>query len=206
MESMLIKTDQLQKEIIPMIAVGPFDNDKRILGSWVMCDTALEHAHSLHSLMSIGNFTSAVAMLRLQFDALTRSVWLLYAASEANVERIMQDLTIDSANADNGLPSHKQMIDQIAVKAPPEATRLLSEFRDVTWKASCSYVHSGLHTMKRHAEGYPVPLLKQIMQSSNGLLMLCTIQIAIMAKNEHIAKDIIRIRDSYRDILPKLNL
>lgn len=28
--------------------------------------------------------TSAIALMRLQFEAMTRSVWLLYAASAAN--------------------------------------------------------------------------------------------------------------------------
>lgn len=100
--------------------------------------------------MSIGNCTSAISLLRLQFDALTRSVWLLWGVFEKKVERIMQDLSVDTANADNGLPSHAEMIKQTDGKAPAEATRILSEFRDVTWKASSSYVHGGIHTMKRH--------------------------------------------------------
>jgi len=101
-------------------------------------DVAIENAHSLQCLMSIGNCTSAISLLRLQFDALTRSVWLLWGVFEKKVERIMQDLSVDTANADNGLPSHAEMIKQTDGKAPAEATRILSEFRDVTWKASSS--------------------------------------------------------------------
>jgi hypothetical protein len=97
------------------------------------------------------------------------------------------------------------MIKQINRKAPAEATRMLSEFRDVTWKASSSYVHSGIHAMKRHGEGYPIPLVKQIMTNSNGLVMLSAVHLASMSGNEHVLKDITRIRDTYRDVLPKLN-
>ena len=171
-----------------------------------MCDVALEHAHSLQSLMEIGNFTSAFSMLRLQFDALTRSVWLLWSATDSKVERIMQDLTNDTANADNGLPSHADMIKQIEQTAPAEATRLLKEFREVTWKASSSFVHGGIHAMKRHSEGYPAILVKQIIISSNGLVMLTAVHLATLTGNEHVTNDIIRIRDKYRDVLPKLNL
>jgi len=32
--------------------------------------------------------TSAVSFMRLQFDALTRSMWLIYAASDAAVETL----------------------------------------------------------------------------------------------------------------------
>ncbi|WP_339724126.1 hypothetical protein [uncultured Paraglaciecola sp.] len=206
METLLTKSNLLINEISPILAVGPNQNDKRWSGSWVMCDVALEHAHSLQSLMEIGNFTSAFSMLRLQFDALTRSVWLLWAATDSKVERIMQDLTNDTTNADNGLPSHAEMMKQIEKNAPAEATRLLKEFREVTWKASSSFVHGGIHAMKRHREGYPVVLVKQIVISSNGLVMVTAVHLATLTGNEHVNKDIVRIRDLYRDILPKLNL
>jgi hypothetical protein len=135
----------------------------------------------------------------------TRAVWMLWGATDKKVERIMQDLSVDTANADNGLPSHVEMIKQIDGKAPAEATRMLSEFRDLTWKASSSFVHCGIHAMTRHGEGYPVQLLKQIMTNSNGLVMLSAVHLASMSGNDHVLNDITRIRDTYRDILPKLN-
>lgn len=206
MEKLLTDSSLLLNEIDPIISVGPNQNNKRWLGSWIMCDVSLEHAHSLQTLMNIGNSTSAVSMLRLQFDALTRAVWLLWGATESKVDRIMQELTVDTANADNGLPSHVDMIKQIDGKAPAEATRMLKEFRDVTWKASSSYVHSGIHVMKRHGEGYPIPLTRQIIVNSNGLVMLSAVHLATMTGNEHVVGDIARIRDAYRSVLPKLNL
>jgi len=206
MESLLTRSNLLINELNPIISIGPNQNNKRWSGSWVMCDVAIEHAHSLQNLMSIGNCTSAISLLRLQFDALTRAVWMLWGATDKKVERIMQDLSVDTANADNGLPSHVEMIKQIDGKAPAEATRMLSEFRDLTWKASSSYVHGGIHAMKRHGEGYPIQLLKQIMTNSNGLVMLSAVHLASMSGNKHVLNDITRIRDTYRDILPKLNL
>jgi len=206
MDKLLANSTKLLNEVNPIIALGPYDNQKRTIGSWVICDVALEHSHSIQTLMALGNYTSAISIIRLQFDALTRSVWMLWAATDTKVERIMQNLTVESSNADNGLPSHAEMIKQIGGKAPAEATRMLKEFRDVTWKASSSFVHGGIHAMKRHGEGYPTPLLKQILINSNGLVMLSAVHLATMARNQHVVADIPRIRDSYRDILPKLNL
>ncbi|WP_082930715.1 DUF6988 family protein [Shewanella woodyi] len=206
MDSLLTKSLALLDEIHPILCLGQCKVSKRWEGSWVMCDVAIEHAHSLQSLMRISNYTSAVSMLRLQFDALTRSVWLLWGATDKKVERIMQKLTVETANADNGLPSHIEMLQQIEGKAPAEATRMLFEFRDVTWKASSSYIHGGIHAMKRHSEGYPTQLLKQIIINSNGLAMLSAVHLATMAGNEHVINDITRIRDLYKDVLPQLNL
>jgi len=44
-----------KSEISPILAVGPNQNDKGWSGSWVMCDVAIEHAHSLQSFMNISN-------------------------------------------------------------------------------------------------------------------------------------------------------
>ncbi|MFQ3193066.1 MAG: hypothetical protein ACI936_004221, partial [Paraglaciecola sp.] len=62
MEALLTKSNLLINEISPILAVGPNQNDKRWSGSWIMSDVALEHAHSLQSLMEIGNFTSAFSI------------------------------------------------------------------------------------------------------------------------------------------------
>lgn len=94
MESLLTKSNLLINEINPIISLGPQQKNKRWSGSWIMCDVALEHAHSLQNLMSIGNCTSAMSLLRLQFDALTRAVWLLWGATDKKVERIMQELSV----------------------------------------------------------------------------------------------------------------
>lgn len=203
MDKILTKSNQLLDEISSISNVGPLEQNKRWTSSWVMSNVALEHGDSLQKLLSVKNYTSAVALLRLQFDALTRAVWLLWGATESKVERITQDLTVDAANADNGLPSHVEMIKQIDGKAPAEAIRMLKEFRDVTWKASSSYVHGGIHVMQRHSKGYPSQLIRDIIVNSNGLIMMCAVHMASMTGNLHVTNDIVRIRDTYHDVLPK---
>lgn len=73
----------------------------------------------------------------------------------------MLDLSTASANADNGPLSDVEMIKQIDGKAPVEATRMLTQFRNVNWKASTSHVHRGIHAVRRQVEGYPLQFLKK---------------------------------------------
>lgn len=51
-----------------------------------MCSVALEHGMSLRALMAMGLPTSAVGLMRLQFEALTRAMWLQYAASDLAID------------------------------------------------------------------------------------------------------------------------
>jgi hypothetical protein len=46
------------------------------------CSVSLEHPHSFKILLARNNFTSAVSLLRLQFECLVHGMWILYAASE----------------------------------------------------------------------------------------------------------------------------
>ncbi len=61
-----------------------------------MCSVAFEHAESTKILIASGNFTSATGLVRLQFEALVRAMWLLYAASDASVSKLMCELTHES--------------------------------------------------------------------------------------------------------------
>jgi hypothetical protein len=56
METLLTKSNALLNEISPIISVGPDRDDKRWSGSWIMCDIALEHAHSLQNFNGDGKF------------------------------------------------------------------------------------------------------------------------------------------------------
>lgn len=70
-----------------------FDMSSRITASFQACSVSLEHARGLRTLMAEDLPTSAIALMRLQFEALTRSVWLLYAASDAAVEKLTAPLS-----------------------------------------------------------------------------------------------------------------
>jgi hypothetical protein len=86
-----------------------------------MCSIAFEHAESIKMLIATGNFTSAIALARLQYEALVRAMWLIYAASDQAVSKLMCELTTDSANKANNLPMLSEMLAKLDGKAPKEA-------------------------------------------------------------------------------------
>ena len=65
--------------------------------SRLLCLVSFEHAESLKLLIASGNFTSAIGLLRLQYEAFTRSIWLFYAASDLAVTKMMTELTAGNA-------------------------------------------------------------------------------------------------------------
>ncbi|WP_437438175.1 DUF6988 family protein [Microbulbifer thermotolerans] len=58
-----------------------------------MCSIAFEHAESAKMLISGGNLTSATGLVRLQYEALVRAMWLLYGAPDSAVSKLTSELT-----------------------------------------------------------------------------------------------------------------
>ena len=181
-----------------------YDESRRVLASFAACSVSLEHAQGLRLLVREGLPTSGISLMRLQHEALTRSVWLLYAASDEAIERLLAPLTSAAEKVANKLPMLTEMLGAIAGKAPHGATQMLSQFKEVHAPALNSFVHGGIHPLQRHADGYPLPLLIQIIQSSNGLLTMSGMMLAILSGNPSTAKRMRGIQQAFADCLPEL--
>lgn len=173
-----------------------------------MCSVSLEHATSLRVLMASGLPTSAVGLMRLQFEALTRAMWLLYAASDSAISKLMVPLTVESEQAAKNLPSASEMIEQIGKRvgtsAPEAAHQMLVRFKDMSWHSMNSFVHGGIHPVRRQADGFPLSLALQVLRNSNGLCTMAGMVMAVLTGDQAITKPMSRIQPEFADCLPEL--
>ena len=113
-------------------------------------------------LMAQGMPTSAVSLMRLQFKALTRAMWLIYAAPETAIEKLSAPLTREAEQAAKNLPSAKGTTDQIGKRVgqdtPAAAHQMQVHFKGISWSAMNSFMHGGIHPLRRNADGFPVHL------------------------------------------------
>lgn len=149
----------------------------------ILCAVAFEHAESLKILLANGNFTSATGLLRLQYEAFVRAMWVVHGASDLVVGKLMSDLTAESAQAANKLPMLSEMLDSLDGKVPKEVRDQLLEFRDYSWKPLNSFVHGGIHVIERHGKGYPPELLDQVLRISNGISVMVAMLLVILSGN-----------------------
>jgi hypothetical protein len=208
LDSMLRRSDELHDALLQRLDGAEFDPTLRGEASLAMCAVALEHALSLRALMALGLATSAVSLMRLQFEAVTRAMWLIYAASDSAVAKLMATLTVESELAAKNLPSASEMIEQIGKRvgerAPAAAHQMLVRFKDVSWHAMNSFVHGGIHPLRRQADGFPVHLALQILRNSNGLTTMTGMTLAVLTGDEAIAKAMSKIQPEFADCLPEL--
>lgn len=164
-----------------------------------MCSVSLEHAESLKILIASRNFTSALGLLRLQFESYVRGVWVLYAASDIAVGKLTAELNAENQRRANTLPMLSEMISQLDKKAPKNAVDPILEFKEYSWKPLSSYVHGGLHAIERHSKGYPIPLLEQVLKNSNGVNGLVAVFGAILTGQVQLTQDVYDSFQEYSD-------
>ena len=208
LETLLHRSDELQEALMLALDTATFDSSQRAEASLGMCSVAMEHAMSFRLLMTTGLTTSAVGMMRLQFEALTRAMWLLYAAPDASITKMLAPLTPEGEQAAKNLPSVSEMIDQIGkqvgTRAPALAHQQLAHFKDVSWHAMNSYVHGGIHPLRRCADGFPTHLASGILRNSNALMTMTGMILAVLTGEESVTKPMSRIQLEFADCLPEL--
>jgi len=151
----------------------------------------------------MGNFTSGIGLLRSQFEALVRSMWICYAASEGRVTTLSSELTNESVRkASNQHPNLSEMLTKLDGKAPKEAMEMLLEFKEYHWKPLNSFVHGGIHAISRHGTGYPPPLLAQLVKASIGVSMMAAMMLVIHSGDPRFDGKIPVIQTEFTDCLP----
>lgn len=196
------ESDGLAEELMALIAVPLFDDSSRVRISDVACTLSLEHWASARALLRLGLLPSAVVVHRAQFEALARSIWLLYAASDDRVSKLATTLSPESEQAAKNMPPTAEMMRDLEKKAPPQASDALSRFKENSWKALNSYAHAGIHPIRRHNDGYPSQLLHDVLRNANGLATVGCMQAAVLSGQQPLQRRILTLAAKHPACMP----
>lgn len=202
----LARADELDEALMAAVAADqyrPYDDSARIGASVSAACVALEHGRALRALVAQGLPTAALSLLRLQHEALTRAVWLLYAATDLAVDKLAAPLSKETEAAANKLPMLADMLKQLADK-PAAAQPLLGlqAFKDNNAAALNSFVHGGIHALHRHAQGFPALLVIGALRNCNGLLLMTGMMLAVLAGSQPMARRVSRLQVEFAADLP----
>ena len=196
------ESDVLAEDLVALIDVPLIDDSPRLRTSDVACSLSLEHWASARMLLRSGLLPSAIVVHRAQFEALARSIWLLYAASDDHLSKLTATLSLESEQAAKNMPQTAQMMQDLAKKAPAQAYDALSRFKENAWKALNSYAHAGIHPIRRHHEGYPVQLLHDVLRNANGLAVVGCMQAAVLCGQQPLQRNILALAANHPLCMP----
>ena len=174
----------------------------------ILADISSEHGYSVHVLAKEGCNISASSLLRLQFESLIRAQWIYWVAKDEVVEKFYKPLTQQHASqAERCIPTINLILDDLDCAAkegvvPEKAVQMMREFKELTMKPANSYVHTGMHAFSRKKDGFPEPLIIQILQNSNGLEALNAMLLATVVNSSNMMQRVLALQYLYIDSLP----
>jgi hypothetical protein len=203
LEKVFVDSDEMAGKLYSLLGLPLFDDSARLRISDILCSLSLEHWHAVRLLLASGLLPAAFIVHRAQFDAIARSIWALYGATDDHLSRLdASELTTDSEQAAKNLPQTHEMMLVLAKKAPPEAYDALERFRANSSKALNSYVHAGIHPIQRHERGYPGGLAISALQNTNGLAVLTCMQAVTLAGAQRLQRAVLDVAGRYPHCMP----
>lgn len=207
LQALLQLSDELNASILDILSpetYRPADPSSRMEAAIGLALVSMEHGTALQALIGLGLMPSAFALKRLQFEAVTRSVWMMWAAKDSDVYRIQAPLTLDSEKDASKLAGVTKMLADIAAHAPSGPAQMLVQFKKTSLDSLNSFVHGGIHVLARQAEGYPLQLVEQVVRNSNGLQTMAGMLLAMYGTNPDAAREMSKIQPLFADCLPTL--
>lgn len=181
------------------------DLDTRGVATLMLCQLTFEHGVAIRALLGAGLHTSAVALLRVQFDAVVRGAWLLHVANDEQAERLAAPLTPEGEQGAKNLPSTHDMIAALEQRGPRGSGTLLRRFKERVGRGLDSFVHAGVHPIHRRAGEYPEAMLADLVRNSNAVSMLATIVLAeLCAPAAQFRQRFVAVQHRHQAVLPAL--
>jgi hypothetical protein len=198
----LEESDAIAEELLALVSLPPCNDSDRVAIADTACSLAFEHWHALRLLLHAKLLPSALVVHRSQFEAILRSVWLTYAATDAEISKLTAALDLESEQAAKNIAQVQVMMEGLAKSGPKEAHAALARFKDNSWKALNSYAHSGIHPLRRHADGYPEQLMHSVLCNANGLAMLTGMQAAILCGAQPLQREVLQLAAKHPACMP----
>lgn len=202
LDTLLRRSCSLAKHLDVVFELPPFKQDIRFRASILASSLALEHGEAMRALLALQLGVSAAVVLRAQYEATLRAVWVCYVAKDEQVLLLSGDLSPEAERRAKGLPQAADMLFALEGAAPDPAVQSLRNFRTQSWGALNSFAHAGLHSISRHEHGLPTPVLEGALRSSNGLSFVAAMQCAVATGSQALVRKVGEFQTAYADCLP----
>lgn len=206
LEEMIEGSDRLHAELAGHFGTESPVTDHRQELATILATLVIEHSHSILLLVMEGKPSSALALVRVQYEALLRATWINFAASDHAVEKCVAPIPPGATKEPDLFPTVTEMLKAIDGKAPAPLVRALCEFKAGAWGAMNSFTHGLLRTIAGHRNGYHPGLLSTTIQNSNGAAMFATMLFGQVTGRIDLLLEVVAMSRAHARYLPPLKL
>lgn len=197
------KTDELFARLSRVVDKPIYNSNPRTKLALTLAISSMQFSDAVRLLCSQGLILGVGATLRSQYEAMVRSVWVLYCATDLQVEKLDAFLNAESQQASKNIPTVNAMLGELD-KIPQIQNLLVAfhEFKDSSWLPLNSFVHAGIHAVFWTKHKAPPELIEQLFRISNGLNIIAFQEMGILTGISTIQKEIFAVAANYADCLP----
>ena len=180
-------------------------DDKRSQLASACWHVAIEHSMAIVVLVHETLHGSALALMRLLFEAYVRGMWLMYAATNEDIDRAGRDQFPSCSDIVTGLE-----------KSHHFSSRPFSAVKNQSWKRLCSFTHTGYQqigarlTPQGLGYDYQDSEILEALHWADMLTLLAVVAFAEWTANEPLAREALvqlrRIEVYAADVGPSPNL
>jgi hypothetical protein len=162
---------------------------------------SLEHWGAQRLLLREGLYVTGFALVRLQFEAVVRAIWILECAKADWLERFATPMADGQLEEPVLGPPVPAMLSAIATKAPVIAG-MLSQLKEGAWEPMHSYVHGGVRPIAHSLAGTTHYQVSAVLRNANGLGLLAVNAMTIAFQDPRLGGFVARLQREYGDCLP----
>jgi hypothetical protein len=100
------------------------------------------------------------------------------------------------------LPGYLEMLKAVSENAPSGLSAPLAEFNQHSRHALNSYVHSGIHPLRRARDGFPAEMAATLVRFSNGLAHIAYRMLAMLSGSQRRMDKVTRLYVQFKDCVP----
>lgn len=121
-------------------------NVERAIISIMLHSVVFDTQKAIYDLVSLKNYTSASALLRVMFEAHVRGLWIYSCASNEQISQFKEEDLKSSTNPSKKL-FFNEMVNDVE-QANPQFNGSLMKFKENHWKGLNSLTHAGMKHCK----------------------------------------------------------
>ena len=195
------RSDALQTTASASLARAiPPSTRKGVLATSISA-VSLEHWRAQRLLLREGLYVTGFALVRLQFEAVVRAIWILECAKDDWMERFVTPMADGQLEEPVLGPPVPAMLSAIATKAPVIAG-MLSQLKEGAWEPMHSYVHGGVRPIAHSMAGTTHYQLSAVLRNANGLGLLAVNAMTIVLRGPRLNGFVAHLQREYADCLP----
>ncbi len=168
----LEKSKKLANDIGILLLDAKQPTTKRGLLTAALSQIAIQHTSSQRILIEIDHHVTALALVRLTFESLVRSIWTQHCASDEWIKQMTSPMEPGRIEEPIMGPPMESMLQSIDKAAPPFIGQMLRELKESTWQPMNSYVHGGSRAIAQVLSDSSPQQIISVLRNANGLALM----------------------------------